>query len=133
MALFSKRNNTQPIPNHKTTIIAEGSRIKGGLDLLCELFVDGEIEGVITSVHEVTVGTNGRIVGDIKAEKVVIHGKVEGNIDADKVYIQSEGNVSGTIESHELIIEPKGIFQGESKIKIVALNNEKPAKKDDKS
>lgn len=64
-----------------------------------------------------TIGVNGHISGDIKAEKVVIHGKIEGNINSDKVYIQSDGHVSGTIESNELIIEPKGVFQGESKIK----------------
>jgi len=117
MAFFGKSNNTRSIPTNKTTIIAEGTRFKGGLELVCELFVDGNIEGTVISEHEVTVGINGYIIGDIKAQKVVIHGHIEGNIDADKVYIQSDGNVMGVIESNELIIEPKGIFQGESKIK----------------
>jgi cytoskeletal protein CcmA (bactofilin family) len=137
MALFGKSNNKQAIPNHKTTIIAEGTRFKGELNLVCELFVDGEIEGIITSDHEVTVGINGRINGDVTAEKVVIHGKVDGNIDANRVYVQSDGEVKGTIESNELIIESKGVFQGESKIKTLASKQpvEKHAKKssDDKS
>ncbi len=117
MALFGKSNNKQAIPNHKTTIIAEGTRFKGELSLVCELFVDGEIEGIVDSDHEVTVGINGHVTGDVIAEKVVIHGKIEGNINADKVYIQSDGHVSGVIESNELIIEPKAVFEGESKIK----------------
>ncbi len=69
------------------------------------------------SDHEVTVGINGHVVGDIQAKKVVIHGHVDGTIDADKVYIQSNGNVLGVIEANELIVDPTGIFKGESKIK----------------
>ena len=44
-------------------------------------------------------------------------GFVEGNINAGKVEIKTAGKVAGTIESEELIIESKGIFEGNSIVK----------------
>ena len=85
--------------------------------MICELFVDGSLHGVIVSDHEITVGVNGHILGDIQATRVVIHGHVEGNIDADQVYIQSDGYLLGTVIANKLVVDPSAVFDGESHIK----------------
>ncbi len=74
---------------------------------------------MIVSDHEITVGVNGHIVGDIQATRVVIHGHVEGNIDADQVYIQSEGYLLGTVIANKLVVDPSAVFDGESHIRNV--------------
>ncbi len=90
------------------------------MNLECNLFVDGVFEGTIRSHKEVTVGKNGMIKGEIFAEHLVVLGKVEGNVSVDIVEIKSSGKMSGTIESSELVIEPKGLFEGTSVIKSSA-------------
>jgi len=42
---------------------------------------------------------------------------VEGSIHADRVEIKAAGHVNGEITSVELVIESKGIFEGNSIIK----------------
>ena len=87
--------------------------------LTCNLYVDGEFEGSINSQNEVNVGKHGHIKGDVSTNRLVVQGYVEGTINADKVEIKSDGRVSGTIESGELIIESKGIFEGNSVVKDI--------------
>ena len=87
------------------------------MKLSCNLYVDGEFEGAINSSKEVNVGKNGHIKGDISTIRLVVQGHIEGTINADKVEIKANGKVNGTIESTELIIESKGIFEGNSIVK----------------
>ena len=87
------------------------------MNLSCNLYVDGEFEGKINSKKEVNIGKHGHIVGDITTNRLVVQGFVEGGINADKVEIKADGRVKGTIESSELVIESKGIFEGNSVLK----------------
>ena len=89
------------------------------MNLSCNLYVDGEFEGSINSKNEINVGKHGHIKGDITTSRLIIQGFVEGTVNADKVEIKSAGRVSGTIEATELIIESKGIFEGNSIVKNV--------------
>ena len=87
------------------------------MNLSCNLYVDGEFEGTITSHKEVNIGKNGHIKGDVKTKRLVVQGFIEGAIHADRVEIKALGHVSGTIESSELVIEAKGLFEGNSIVK----------------
>jgi len=84
------------------------------MNLSCNLYVDGEFEGTISSTKQVNIGKNGNVRGDISAQRIVVQGKIEGTIKAEMVEIKSIGKVKGTIESQELTIEAKGIFEGNS-------------------
>ena len=75
------------------------------------------MEGIINSSKEVNVGKNGHVKGDIRTKRLVVQGSVEGSIDADRVEIKAAGHVNGEISSVELVIESKGIFEGNSIIK----------------
>jgi len=98
------------------------------MTLSCNLYVDGDFEGTINSKNEINVGKHGHVKGDITTKRLVVQGFVEGSISADRVEIKSAGRVSGTIESSELVIESKGIFEGNSVVKnLKALPNEKKA------
>lgn len=121
MAIFNSSDieHKSDKPDSSTTIITVGSSIKGEMNLSCNLYVDGEFEGVINSKNEVNVGKHGLIKGDLIAKRLVVQGYLEGTINADKVEIKSNGRVNGTIESTELIIESKGIFEGNSVVKGV--------------
>ena len=120
MAFFnsddSKHKSTQESAN-ATTIITLGASLSGEITLECNLFVDGKIEGTIRSSKNVTVGHNGAIEGEVYAQHLVVQGNVRGNVEAEIVEIKESGRVSGTVESREFIIEPKGFFEGQSILK----------------
>ncbi|MCW8837736.1 MAG: polymer-forming cytoskeletal protein [Thiovulaceae bacterium] len=89
------------------------------MNLKCNLYVDGELEGKINSSKEVNIGKNGHINGDVTTKRLVIQGFVEGTLHADRVEIKANGHVRGTVEASELVIEAKGIFEGNSIVKGV--------------
>ena len=87
------------------------------MNLACNLYVDGEFEGVIHSNKEVNIGKHGHIKGDVFTKRLVVQGYIEGTVNAARVEIKAHGRVNGTIESGELVIEAKGIFEGNSVVK----------------
>lgn len=119
MAIF----NNSDIPNKgdsadsNTTIITAGAKITGEVELSCNLYIDGELEGGINSSKEVNVGKNGHVKGNIITNRLVVQGYVEGSVEADRVEIKAAGHVNGEITSIELVIESKGIFEGNSIVK----------------
>ena len=119
MAIFSNGNSELEgsKTDANTTIITAGAKIKGEINLSCNLYVDGEFEGEINSQKEVNIGKNGKVKGSIQAQRVVVQGYAEGSIDATRVEIKAAGHVKGEISSSELVIESKGVFEGNSVIK----------------
>ena len=89
------------------------------MNLACNLYVDGEFEGTIHSTKDVNIGKNGHIKGELHATRLVVQGYIEGSINATRVEIKEQGRVNGSIESSELVIEAKGIFEGNSIVKNV--------------
>jgi len=87
------------------------------MNLECNLYVDGEFEGIINSKKDVNVGKNGHIRGDVITHRLVVQGYIEGSVNAHRVEIKAAGRVSGSIESSELVIEAKGLFEGNSVVK----------------
>jgi cytoskeletal protein CcmA (bactofilin family) len=87
------------------------------MNLTCNLYVDGELEGKINSSKEVNIGKNGHINGDVTTKRLVVQGFVEGSLHADRIEIKANGHIRGTVEAAELVIEAKGIFEGESIVK----------------
>jgi len=87
------------------------------MTLDCDLYIDGEFDGIIHSKKLITIGKSGKVKGEIFTHHLVVQGLVEGSIDSNRLEIMAAGTVRGSILSGELIIEAKGHFEGESKIK----------------
>ena len=121
MAIFNNSDSAHQSTktDTNTTIITTGSTIKGEMNLACNLYVDGVFEGKIQSNKEVNIGKNGHIKGDVATKRLVVQGYIEGSVNATRVEIKANGRVNGTIESSELVIEAKGIFEGNSVVKDV--------------
>ncbi len=75
------------------------------------------LDGEIHSKKEVNIGKNGQVKGVINTQRLVVQGTVEGTINADRVEIKAAGHVKGEISSLELVIESRGIFEGNSIVK----------------
>jgi cytoskeletal protein CcmA (bactofilin family) len=111
------------------SMIGEGTRIKGELDLNGLLRIDGDFSGAIRTKGKVLVGKNGRAECVLTAGTVVIGGVFRGEIiSTEKVIILSTGLVLGTITTPRLIIEEGVIFNGSCRIAAApAMDNGRPA------
>ena len=87
------------------------------MNVTCKIFIDGEFDGSIISTKEVNIGKQGLVKGEITTDRLIVQGAVEGDINANRVELKSTGRVKGTIESTELLIESKAVFEGSSILK----------------
>ena len=87
------------------------------------MYIDGVLEGNINSTKEVNIGKNGHVKGSVVTDRLIVQGFIEGTVDAERVEIKAAGHVSGEIKSGELVIEAKGIFEGNS---VIKSNDKKP-------
>lgn len=95
--------------------------IKGSISFSSELVIDGHVEGDIMSEGNLTVGTNGKVIGDIQVGSVTIQGLVEGNVLAtDRCALRAGGSLEGDIESPRLAMDEDASFIGSATIKAAA-------------
>ncbi len=103
------------------SIIGEGTRLKGELDLNGLLRIDGDFSGVIRTKGKVLVGQNGRAECTLIAGTVVIGGVFRGEIvSSEKVVILSTGLVLGSIVTPRLVVEEGVIFNGSCRVALPA-------------
>ncbi|MEA1915703.1 MAG: polymer-forming cytoskeletal protein [Campylobacterota bacterium] len=111
MAIFGNDDkSTQCKPG--ATVIAQGSYIIGGINTEGTVNVDGKFEGVILDADIITIGVKGEIIGDIKANHLIVSGLFDGKIDCNEVQILANGKVIGEIRYNRLVIDPEGSFEG---------------------
>ena len=116
MAIFKNKETTT---NHskQTAIISQGVTIKGNLDLSAKLHVEGVIEGNINSNNEISIGKDGKIIGELVAKKLIINGRFEGKAECDVIEVLEGGVLHGDIVIQNIVIEPNGCFIGTSTLK----------------
>ena len=118
MGLFGKSHQPElPVESTKTTIISEGSFIKGDLKFSGSVHIDGEIEGNIICEKILTVGKSGKIIGIIQADKLIISGNVEGEVDCNVLEVLTGGKFRGEAQYNEIMIEHQGSVEGTLKAK----------------
>jgi cytoskeletal protein CcmA (bactofilin family) len=87
--------------------------IKGEIRTDEELFIDGEVEGMVESRSVLTIGPNGKVKANIKARDVIIFGSVRGNIEAiEKLAIRDQGQLIGDIKTTGISIDDGAYFKG---------------------
>src|SRR5215510_11464506 len=88
--------------------------IKGELSGREDLYLDGEVEGTIELREcSLTVGTNGRVRGNVHGKTVIIQGKVEGDISANqRVELRNSAMVTGDITTERIVIEDGAVLKG---------------------
>ncbi|MDE6958141.1 MAG: polymer-forming cytoskeletal protein [Helicobacter apodemus] len=121
MAIFTNGDKQSVGNSGNTSIIAQGTRIKGDILSECNLHIDGNLEGGIIAKNNVIIGKNGNVNGNINTEHLVVSGKVMGSCTCNIIEILPQGRIEGEIIAKELIIEKTGELVGQS---IVHKGNE---------
>lgn len=96
------------------TFISNNTKIKGELTFEGNVRLDNYLEGNINSDSGLLIiGEQAMIIGDIKAETVVIIGTVKGSVEAmDCVEVSANGKVTGNICAPHVNFEPGSVFVG---------------------
>lgn len=83
--------------------------------LECNLNIDGYFEGKIMTTGGITVGKNGRVKGNIIADKIVATGLIQGTTECNTTQILAGGRIEGELITNNFIVEDGGNFEGSSK------------------
>lgn len=95
------------------SMIGEGTRLSGDLDLNGLLRIDGDFSGTIRTRGKVLVGRNGRAECTVYAGTVVVGGIVRGNLFAtERIVVLSTGMVIGNINTPRLVVEEGVVLNG---------------------
>ncbi|MCP4010674.1 MAG: polymer-forming cytoskeletal protein [Proteobacteria bacterium] len=100
----------------ETSIIAKDTTIKGNLEFVGTLIVEGTLESQVKGI-EMTIQKNGKINGSLNVRTLNCHGQIEGDITAESVVIHSSAHVSGEIKATTLEIEPGATINGNISMK----------------
>lgn len=110
MGVFGKANK-RTVQNG-ATVIAKGTCVIGGITTEGTLHIDGKFEGVILEADLISIGKTGEVIGDVKANNLIVSGLLDGKIDCNQVQILPDGKVIGNMKYNELTIEENGKFEG---------------------
>ena len=86
------------------SILSGNLRVTGSLVTEGDIQIDGVVEGDVTS-GSVTVGSSGRVVGEIRSDTARILGRVQGRISARSVILMSTAHVEGDVLHETISIE----------------------------
>jgi cytoskeletal protein CcmA (bactofilin family) len=139
----AERASTAPSSHLQT---ARGStlgatlRFKGDLVADEDLVIQGQVEGSILHTRSLTIGAQGRVLGDIRARRIIVEGLVDGNLYAlESVSLRSGAIVRGDVFAAGIAIDDGARLTGRidmdnaptvPTIKVPAPDSTEPAARD---
>jgi len=119
VATTKASTNTTSSMGSTSTEISKNITIEGNISGTDSIKIEGTLIGNI-EVNNVTIGKNGSVRGNIRAQKVTNSGRVEGEITCNDLNIMQTGYVSNKIHSNMVIVsgEVSGEILAESSINV---------------
>jgi len=111
--MFGKEPENQSMAGGQTSIIAQGCKFEGKVEVRGTLRIEGEFKGDIGTPESLVIGKTGVVNGKVTVKNAIIGGKLIGNIVADnKIELQSGSHVEGDIKTKRLVIDEGVFFEG---------------------
>jgi cytoskeletal protein CcmA (bactofilin family) len=99
--------------NDRSSILGPTLYFKGELSADEDLLIQGRVEGSVTHTQRLTVGPQGTVKANIKAQLIVVEGTVEGDLTADKsIFVKETARVVGNIAAPTVSILEGASFSG---------------------
>ena len=95
------------------TLIAEGSKVGGGISAEGMVEVNGTVKGDVNCAS-LFVSKSGCVKGKVTADSVVVAGMVDGPVSCSRLHLKSGARVIGDIQYDTLIVDQGGHFAGRS-------------------
>jgi cytoskeletal protein CcmA (bactofilin family) len=116
-AMFGKDAEVTTGQATLNSMLGQGCKIKGDIELQGTIRIDGTFEGSISCPDSLIIGKSGVVKADVKVKNAVIGGKLVGNISASsKIELQSGSHVEGDIQTPRLVIDEGVFFEGNCKM-----------------
>lgn len=115
--MFNKEAETATAQGSLNSILGQGCKVKGDIELNGTIRVDGDFDGSISCPETLIIGKSGVVKAEVKVKNAIIGGKLVGNIHAtNKIELQSGSHVEGDIETGRLVIDEGVFFEGQCKM-----------------
>lgn len=93
--------------------VGKTMRLRGEMYSDEELYLDGEIEGTLEVRNRLTIGPNGKVKADVKANELVVKGWIQGNVEATgRIVIMNGASIVGDVKTAGIVIEDGAFFKG---------------------
>ena len=111
--MFGKEPENQTMTSGQTSIIAQGCKFDGKVQVNGTLRIEGEFKGSIGRPESLVIGKTGVVHADVTVKNAIIGGQLFGNIVAEnKIELQSGSHVEGDIKTKRLVIDEGVFFEG---------------------
>ena len=111
--MFGKEPENQAVASGQTSIIAQGCKFDGTVEVKGTLRIEGEFKGAIGTPESLVIGKTGIIRANVAVKNAIIGGQLFGNITAEnKIELQSGSHVEGDIKTKRLVIDEGVFFEG---------------------
>ena len=108
-------SKTQTAPSKKgVSIISSDIEISGNVETSGDVHIHGRIDGDVKAGN-LTVGEDGRSLGEGAATQIVVNGAVNGKLVGDLVELRPSAKVEGDIHHKTLEVQRGAAFEGSVK------------------
>jgi cytoskeletal protein CcmA (bactofilin family) len=117
-----------------SSVLGPTLRFKGDLVADEDLVVQGQVEGSILHTRSLTIGSQGRMQGDIKARRITVEGTVTGDLHAfENATLAAGAEVRGNVFANEVSVAEGARFSGridmDNAPRVPQPSEKKPASK----
>ena len=115
--MFGKEAESTTGQGSLNSILGQGCKVKGDIELQGTMRIDGQFDGSIKCPETLIIGKSGVVKADVNVKNAIIGGKIVGNIAAtNKIELQTGSHVEGDIETTRLVIDEGVFFEGNCKM-----------------
>jgi cytoskeletal protein CcmA (bactofilin family) len=98
--MFGKEAETTTGQASLNSMLGQGCKVKGDIEINGTIRVDGNFEGSIQCPETLIIGKSGVVKAEVKVKNAIIGGKLVGNINAtNKIELQTGSHVEGDIQT----------------------------------
>jgi cytoskeletal protein CcmA (bactofilin family) len=97
----------------RASVLGPTLYFKGDLSAEEDLLIQGRVEGTITHTQRLTVGVQGTVKANIRAQLIIVEGTVDGDLHAEKsIFVKETAKVWGNIFAPTVCILEGASFSG---------------------
>lgn len=106
-------SNSSNGANDRASVLGPTLYFKGDLSAEEDLLIQGRVEGSITHTQRLTVGVQGTVKANIRAQLIIVEGTVDGDLHAEKsIFVKETAKVRGNIFAPTISILEGASFSG---------------------
>ena len=87
--------------SNKQAVLGSGARFKGKISNANSIEINGFVEADLVT-EKVTIGSEGKFIGAVDSDLVVIAGEYEGKMQAESVWLTETSRISGEVHYKSL-------------------------------